>query len=211
MKSKKVLEIIKSKNIIIPTYLLKELKELDLNYQELIFLCYLETFSKDIPFNIELFHQELSFDIETIMGLITSLTDKKYLDTKVIKNDKGITEEYLNIDNFSNKVLSKVIDIDQPDNKETDIYSIIEKDFGRVLSPIEYEMIKKWLDNNVTEDTIKEAVKEAILNGVFNLRYVDKIIYEWGKKGYQKSKTNKQDDEEVLELFDYNWLEDNDE
>ena len=98
-----------------------------------------------------------------------------------------------------------VIEQDKTSNESSDIYSLIEKDFGRVLSPIEYETIKKWLDNGVKEDTIKKAVKEAVLNGVFNIRYVDKIIYAWGKKKIEK----KDNDSLEIELFDYNWLEDN--
>ena len=206
MKSKKVLDIIKSKNIIVPTYLLSLMKELNISLQELIFLCYLETFGHDAPLNIDLFHQDLNFSVDEIMSIITSLTDKKLIEEKVIKNDKGISEEFLTIDNFSNKVLMNVIDQDKTKEESSDIYSIIEKDFGRVLSPIEYETIKKWLDNGVKEETIKSAVKEAILNGVFNIRYVDKIIYAWGKKNIEK-KDN--DSKEEIELFDYNWLEDN--
>jgi len=205
MKSKKVLEIIKSKNIILPTYLLSLKDELKLSLEELIFLCYLETFGHDAPLNIDLFHQELSFSVDSIMGIISSLTEKKLIEEKVIKNDRGVSEEYLSIDNFSNKVLMNVIEQDKTSNESSDIYSLIEKDFGRVLSPIEYETIKKWLDNGVKEDTIKKAVKEAVLNGVFNIRYVDKIIYAWGKKKIEK----KDNDSEEIELFDYNWLEDN--
>jgi len=205
MKSKKVLEIIKSKNIILPTYLLSLKDELKLSLEELIFLCYLETFGHDAPLNIDLFHQELSFSVDSIMGIISSLTEKKLIEEKVIKNDRGVSEEYLSIDNFSNKVLMNVIEQDKTSNESSDIYSLIEKDFGRVLSPIEYETIKKWLDNGVKEDTIKKAVKEAVLNGVFNIRYVDKIIYAWGKKKIEK----KDNDSLEIELFDYNWLEDN--
>lgn len=206
MKSKKVLEIIKSKNIILPTYLLGLMNELKISLQELIFLCYLETFGHDAPLNIDLFHQELNFSIDEIMEIISSLTDKKLIEEKVIKNDKGISEEYLSIDNFSNKVLMNVIEQDKTTTENSDIYSIIEKNFGRVLSPIEYETIKKWLDNGIKEETIKSAVKEAVLNGVFNIRYVDKIIYSWGKKKIEKKEN---DSNEVLELFDYNWLDDN--
>ena len=49
------------------------------------------------------------------------------------------------------------------------------------LSPMEYEIIKAWLDNDMSEELIKEALKEATFNGVSNLRYIDKILYEWGK------------------------------
>ena len=96
---------------------------------------------------------------------------------------------------------------------EKNVYSTIEKEFGRTLSPIECETIKGWIDSNISSDLIKEALKEAVLNGVTNLKYIDKILYEWGKKGYTKAsdikKKNTKKEEEV-KLFDYDWLDDND-
>ena len=59
------------------------------------------------------------------------------------------------------------------------------------------------------------------MNGVTNLIYIDKILYEWEKKGYknkediEKSRQNFRRNQEIKkakkEVFDYNWLEDNDE
>ena len=96
-------------------------------------------------------------------------------------------------------------------NKDnSNIYDVIEKEFGRCLSPIEYETIKGWLDSNISEDLIKEALKEAILNGVNNLKYIDRILYEWNKKGYKKPSDvvkKRQVKEEKIDLFDYDWLD----
>ena len=58
------------------------------------------------------------------------------------------------------------------------------------------------------------ALKEATYNGVSSLRYIDKIIYEWGKKGIktkeQVEKDRKQfknnENNNKKELFDYDWL-----
>jgi DNA replication protein DnaD len=41
------------------------------------------------------------------------------------------------------------------------------------------------LKSGMNEDLIIGALKEATYNGVSNLRYIDKIIYEWGKKGFK--------------------------
>ena len=63
------------------------------------------------------------------------------------------------------------------EEKSSDIFAMFEGEFGRTLSPIEYEMINKWLESGVSEDTIKSALKEAILNNVRSFKYIDKIIY----------------------------------
>ena len=74
-------------------------------------------------------------------------------------------------------------------------------------------------DVPVNQDSIKEqimeALKEAIYNGVTSLRYIEKILYDWRKKGYktkrdvmaakEKMRESKKEDREV---FYYDWLND---
>ena len=52
------------------------------------------------------------------------------------------------------------------------------------------------------------------------INYIDKILYEWGKKGIKtkldvennrKNFKENQSKKEKLELFDYDWLEDTEE
>jgi DNA replication protein len=96
------------------------------------------------------------------------------------------------------------------------IFNIIEREFARTLSPMETEIIKAWLNSSYNTDLIKEAIKEATFNGVSNLRYIDKIIYEWNKKGYKtvedvinnKFKKEKEDNKDKY-FFEYNWLDEN--
>ena len=92
---------------------------------------------------------------------------------------------------------------------------MFEKEFGRTLSPIEYELINGSLDNEFSEELVKAALKEAVYNGVSNLRYIDKILYEWKKKGIktpedvEKNKVQFQNrKEENSEVFSYDWLND---
>ena len=97
----------------------------------------------------------------------------------------------------------------------TNLFDVFEKEFGRTLSPIEYELINGWLDNEFSEELVKAALKEAVYNGVSNLRYIDKILYEWKKKGIktpedvEKNKVQFQNrKEENSEVFSYDWLND---
>ena len=69
----------------------------------------------------------------------------------------------------------------------------------------------------ISEDLIKEALKEAVFNGVFNLRYIDKILYKWGKDGIKTVKdveerrtkhNSKKDDSEIdMDIVDWNWFD----
>ena len=70
----------------------------------------------------------------------------------------------------------------------------------------------------MSEDLIKEAIKEATFNGVSNLRYIDKILYEWGKLGIKtvkdvennRKKRNKAKEAEAdvdMDIVDWNWFD----
>ena len=39
------------------------------------------------------------------------------------------------------------------------------------------------IDKGFKEELILAALKEAVYNGVPNLRYIDKVLYEWNRKG----------------------------
>ena len=52
---------------------------------------------------------------------------------------------------------------------------------------------------------ITNALNEAVINGSPNVRYIDRIIYEWSKNKGNSER------EEYKELFDYDWLGDSDE
>jgi DNA replication protein len=68
--------------------------------------------------------------------------------------------------------------------KEQNVYSIFEKEFGRPLSPIECETLTIWLDqDHHLPDLIITALKEAVLSGKMNFRYIDRILFEWKKNG----------------------------
>ena len=129
-------------------------------------------------------------------------------------------EEHISIDDFYSKLsLLLAEEVNNTDNSKSNVFEVIEKEFGRTLSPIEYEIIKAWLDSNISEELITEALKEATFNGVSNLRYIDKILYEWGKKGIktkedveknkQKRNNSRSKNEDLdLDIMDWNWFED---
>lgn len=220
MKNKKIMELIKSRDIIIPLYLYKYYPKLNIELEEFIFLMYLCSCGDNILFDPNIIENDLGIDIKKVMILISKLTDNKLITLDVIKNDKNIMEEHISLDNFYQKINMIIIDEmnEKDDSSDMSVFSTIEKEFGRTLSPIEYEIVKAWLDSGISDELIKEALKEAIFNGVNNLRYIDKILYEWGKKGIktvkdvEKNRTNhKEQKKEKLEVFEYNWLEDEDE
>ena len=106
-------------------------------------------------------------DLSKIMEYIDSLTEKKLIQVEVIKNEKGLMEEVVLLDGFYRKLtLNMVEEENEKSNYQSNIFEVVEKEFGRTLSPMEYEIIKAWLDNDMSEDLIKEAIKEAITESI---------------------------------------------
>jgi len=220
MKTKQLLDIIQTKTVQIPLYLYRERKELGLDTETFVFLMYLVSEGEKFRFNPSKIVEDLDMDLETVMQNIETLSEQHYICVDVEKNSQGIMEEFVSLESFWKKILKLLIrEMNQEVEVDaTTIYDRIQQEFGRTLSPIEYEIIGAWVDSNIPEELIHEAVKEAVFNGVNNLRYIDKILYEWGKKGYktkadveaqrEKWKEAKTSEKKVKkEVFDYNWLE----
>lgn len=222
MKNSELINIFKKGNLVIPMYILENYKKLDINMEEFIFLMYLYNSGNKFIFDPGKFSSDLGIDLANTMNYIGVLTDKHFIRVEVIKNDKGVMDEVVILDDFYNKLSFIMIDKVNEANsnsQDSNIFEIIEKEFGRTLSPMEYEIIKAWLENNISEDLIKEAIKEAVFNGVSNLRYIDKILYEWGKNSitnvteldnYRKKRKKKSIEEENvdLDIVDWDWFED---
>ena len=221
MKSSKLIDIFKSRNVVIPLFLFKHYEKWDLKLDEFIFLMYLYNLGNQFLFDPSQFSNDLNMDIKMVMNYMDILTSKGFLRVEVINGEKGIKEETVLLDDFYQKIaLLTMEEVNESKNEDSSIFSMIEKEFGRTLSPIEYEIIKAWLDNHMNEDVIKEAIKEATFNGVSNLRYIDKILYEWEKAGIRsvedvdnmrkkrKKKEEKEKDSDIdLEIVDWNWFD----
>lgn len=223
MKNSKIVEIFKDGNMVIPIYLLKHYKDLKIELNDFIFMMYLYNLGNNILFDPDKISNDLNIDLSVVMNYIGSLTEKGFIKVDVVKNEKGLMEEVLMLDDFYNKLslMSISNEKEKKEDTQSNIFEIIEKEFGRTLGTIEIEIIKAWLENNISEDLIKEALKEAVYNGVSNLRYIDKILYEWGKANiksiedveeHRKKRNVKRDNDANsdidIDIVDWNWFDD---
>ena len=208
MNQVKLNNFIKEKRIVIPLYFLKMYKEFNLNIDEFVLLMYLYDKDKCI-FDPMAISSELNTDFMVIMTNISTLTDKGLISINTIKNDKGIMEEVLDLSGLFDKIVLKIIkELNVKEENDLNIHNLIELEFNRKLTPLEHEMIDEWENNSFDKTLIKEAVKEASINGVSNLRYIDKILLDWAKKGYKVPSDIKHEDvrKEDVEVFNCDWL-----
>lgn len=80
--------------------------------------------------------------------------------------------------------------------EQKDIIHTFEHEFGRLLTPMELEIIADWKKDGFNEETILEALKQAVFNGATSFRYVSKILQRW-----------KDDSQATSTEEDYSWLD----
>ena len=204
--------ILNSKNYIISEILIKELLKYDLNIKEFLLIVYF--YNAEIKIlNISDIEEKFALSEKEILESFNSLLDKKLIAIKVEENNGKINETVCLDKIFNEMIIS--LKQNEKEEEKINVFDMIETEFARKLSPIEYEIVNTWLNENISEELIIGALKEAVYNGVKNFRYIDKIIYEWGKKGFKTMddvqkhlKERNQKKEENKELFDYDWLDD---
>ena len=208
--NKNVINLLKDKNYIMPSYLLKNYKKIGLTSDLFVLVCYLINLDNPIVCDYKRFSNDLNIEQLEVMNMINDLTLKKMIEIDVKKNSSSKLEEYINLDLLYNKLFMLIIDEEETDDDS--IYGIFERELNRSLSPIEYELVNGWLDCGYKKDIIISALKEAVFNGANNFRYIDKILSEWNKKGIdtlEKVEKNKKEFKKSVnkvEVPDYDWL-----
>lgn len=120
----------------------------------------------------------------SVNGKIYALTRENYSGNHLTTNWQPSIEES-SIEEYRLEESSKeLLTIDSSNNYEMDndtlleVCNILQKEFGRLVTPIETEKIKTW---DYPVEIIKLAIAEAVTNGVFYIKYIDKIIFNWKK------------------------------
>lgn len=213
MNQVKLNELIKSKIINIPLYVLRIFKEFNLNIDEMLLLLFLYNQDGEI-FNPKLIADSLGMDLMKVMEVVSSLSDKGLINVVTKTNETKLKEEVLDLSLLFDKITLKMMDkMNKKEEAEVNIFDVIASEFDRKLTPMECEMITAWKENNYSNELIIEAIREATLNGVSSLRYIDKILYEWNKKGYKKREDIKKNPkkEENVEIYNCDWLDSDEE
>ena len=202
----------KNQRLIVDTKFIKETLKYNLSLNEFLLLVYFDN-AFDAFFDVKLIANILQLSEENILEAYSSLLNKKIIKVEMIKNREGKLEEKISLDPLYQDVLLQEKKQEKIKEKE-DIFSTFEKEFGRTLSGTDYEIINAWIEKGFSEELIKAALKEAVYNGVNSLRYIDKILFEWHKKGFKEVKDIKtywqNNDNEIpnfeTKVLNFDWL-----
>ena len=213
-----LIKILSSKKMVLSTYLIKVALNNKLSLNEFLVLVYFDN-SFNSTLDIELIGNTLGLDEGSIMEAFNGLMIKGLVNIETCKDLENRMQEVVTLCGVYDLVCDDVEEVTQEEVK-TDIFKVFEKELGRTISSMELELINGWLTIGTSEELILGALREAVYNGVTNFKYIDRIIYEWDKKGFKtmddvnkhlKSRREKKSSNESIskkeqEVADYDWV-----
>lgn len=206
-------DILKEKKFIVGKHLIQEAEKEKLTLDEFLLLLYFENADNSV-FDVDLIKENMGVSEEMIMDAFNKLMSKKLISFEAGKDSEGRIVDVISLENFYNQIEEEIKVKNEKENKNN-IFTTFESEFARTLSPSEYEYINRFLDL-FSEELIVGALKEAVYNGANNMRYIDSILHDWKKKGYKtmedvKNNIIKKETEKQEEMFDFDWLNDDEE
>ncbi len=207
------IEFLTEQRFTLSSHLIQVALKHNLSLEEFLLLLYFED-TMDKTFDIERICEVLSMGEEACLEAFNHLLTLNLITLETYKDKTNKQCDRISLEPFYKELF---LDNEKKKEKETkvNIFDLFQEELGRKLSPMEYEIINQWLIHGYSEELICGALKEAVYNGVSSLRYIDRVLFEWNKKGYhsmdevlEDMKSNKKVKNPNLEIFEYNWLED---
>lgn len=189
-----MLNWLKHGHVTIPKILLKHYHEIGLNEKQLILLLnvYMSIEEGRVFPTPEQLAKQLPFTVDDCAEMLNQLKKNSLIQICQSVDENGVIYEYYSLDRLWEKLLSflyveeQEMLVQREEKKQLNLYTIFEQEFGRPLSPIECEMLSMWLDeDHHSPEIIKAALKEAVISGKLNFRYIDRILFEWKKNGIE--------------------------
>ncbi|RIW33116.1 DnaD domain protein [Bacillus salacetis] len=176
----------------IPQLLLSNYHKIGLSESEFVLLLQVYSFiekGNNFPTPEELSSQ-MSFSSEECSSILRRLVQNQFISIEEGNSSSGILYEKYSLKPLWAKMAEFVLSESKSENmektllEETDLYTVFEQEFSRPLSPLECETLAMWIDQDEhTVVIIKAALREAVISGKLNFRYIDRILFEWKKNG----------------------------
>ena len=207
------LEFLMEKRFTLSAHLIEVALAKKLSLTEFLLLMYFEDTS-DKTFDVNTIGSNLSLNETEVLNAFNHLLELNLIKLDSSKDKANRRCEVISLEPMYKILLEEKENVRKEEDKQN-IFDMFQHELGRNISPMEYEIINAWLSKGFSEELVCGALKEAVYHGVSSLRYMDKILYEWQKKGYKKMsdveeglKERRKAKEQSVELFDYNWLDD---
>lgn len=188
MDIKFMLRLMTDGSVSIPSLLIRHYHDIGLNEQECMLLIQIHSFiikGDDFPTFDDL-AQRMTLDETACADLLRGLVQHGFLSI-IQKTDNDVYSEAYSLTPLWEKLLRyalRIVNEGKEKKNEEVLYTLFENEFGRPLSPIECETLTMWMDeDHHAPAMIKAALREAVVSGKLNFRYIDRILFDWQKSG----------------------------
>ncbi|WP_423189188.1 DnaD domain-containing protein [Alkalibacterium sp. f15] len=234
MNQDPLFEWISAGTMAIPNYLLKHYKKIGLDNDDLVTLLQLLSLVENgqrFP-DSQLLAERLDVSREEAFKAIHQLMKKKVLTIETRKDEEDKTIDEFSFDLLYEKLSALLHQSIKKEEEQKEVlasknlYQLFEEEFGRSLSAMEIQTLNIWVEEDkYLPELIEMALKEAVLNQVYSLKYIDRILLTWEKKNirtrdqvekeskrFRKNQSNdvtkEKSDPDEKPVPMYNWLKD---
>ena len=184
------LDAFKSGNLVLPSDLLLNYNQLFSSSDDFLIwqFFYLQNTTALGELSPSQIAEKIGKEVTEVNQAISRLTDKGLLQYRTIELNGEIevifdaTLALERLDQLFEKQVPNQVKPAQNDLKS--LVDTFQQELGRLLSPFEIEDLEKSLkEDGTSADLIKEALREAVLNGKPNWKYIQAILRNWRHEG----------------------------
>ena len=152
-------------------YILEELESINVNAEEAMVVLLIQFCNEhQLPVDTSQIAQKLKVDIQHVDELMNGLSEKGYL--KVGFNNRSVD---FNLDGLFEHE-EEALSFDET------LFDLFENEFRRPLTQPELQRLSDWIKEYDLK-LIRYALREASINKKWSFDYINKILYEWQRKG----------------------------
>lgn len=188
-----IFSLVKNGTITFPKLLFHHYKTLGLTDTQFLLALHLMLFheeGKSFP-SIQEIEKRMGLTSTQIMKEMQALITGRFLELQQEVDQWGKMSESYDLDPLYHQLLQH-LDLTEQKNKgleatiDSNLFSQIEQEFGRPLSPVEIEYVTQWIDQDKYKtNMILAALHESKVVGKINIKYIDRILLEWSSKNIQ--------------------------
>lgn len=183
--------------------LLQHYHRLGLTTEELVFWLELNSYSQQgetFP-DLDQIARQMGLSQAQVFKLLEQVVAKEVLQIVTAQDSQGRQTDSYDFSPLFEKLTTILqadaaqAEVTSKDDQVSHLYQIFEQEFGRPLSPLEYERIAGWLDeDHYDPELVRLALKEAVTHQARSLSYIDRILLNWESKNIKTKEavTNEQ-------------------
>ncbi|KRN29495.1 primosome component related protein [Lactobacillus selangorensis] len=191
MPEKALTEFLTAGETTISNLILAHYHEIGMTDEQLLLYLQLQSFTQrgnGFP-DLNEIAKRLNCEPGHLFELLHGMIQQKLIVLESVPDKQGKLQDHYDLTPIFDKLLALTQQADDQQvetaqqTARAEVFNQIEREFGRPLSPIETETIADWLDSDHYQpEMIEMALREAVLNQAYSLKYMDRILLNWERK-----------------------------